>query len=75
MQGIKSFIFQPHFHATRSRDHQLKKKYVQKFTKRATCMLQGNLVSKTACLQELRGIFTSSLISMLVSLGENFKPQ
>ena len=35
-------------------------------------MLQANLVSKTACLRELKGIFDSSLVSMLVSIGENF---
>ena len=38
-------------------------------------MLQANLVSKTACLRELQGIFDSSLVSMLVSIGENFKPR
>ena len=37
-------------------------------------MLQGNLVSKTACLWELQRIFDSSLVSMLASIGENFEP-
>ena len=35
-------------------------------------MLEGNLVSKMACLLELQGIFNSSLISMLASIDENF---
>ena len=40
----------------------------------ASCTLQGNLVSKTACLRELQWIFDSSLVSMLAFIGENFKP-
>ena len=75
MQGIKSFKFQLHFHATRTHDHHLNKNMSKNLLRAATCTLQGNLVTKTACLQGLRGIFNSSLVSMLGSIGENFKPR
>ena len=38
-------------------------------------MLQGNLVSKMACLRELQRIFDSSCIFMLAYIGENFEPR
>ena len=53
----------------------IQEKYVKNLLRAASCMLQANLVSETACLRELQGIFDSSLVSMLVSIGENFKPR
>ena len=50
----------------------IEQKYVKNLLTAASCMLEGNLVSKMACLLELQGIFYSSLISMLASIDENF---
>ena len=40
----------------------------------ASCLLQGNLVSKTAT-GGTKDFRPSSLVSMLASIGENFKPR
>ena len=50
----------------------IEQKYVKNLLTAASCMLEGNLLSKMACLLELQGIFDSSLIFMLASIDENF---
>ena len=48
-------------------------KICPKFTKGSKLYVASKLGNKTDCLRELQGIFGSSLVSMLASIGENFK--
>ena len=51
----------------------IEQKYVKNLLRAASCMLQANLVSKTACLRELQRILDSSLVFMLAIVGEKFQ--